>query len=294
MMGRCRNDKAEPAPLEAINKYRITGNEEDGPSKDRFQADFSDSRPEKSPWNIRLSEIFLDDYMQQRQPVGRVRDISDYFFTYLGSLRANHRNKTTANSTGRGTVHDDGAKRKRIDQRKLSVRSSPWPCHTHCTNSLINYQRFHCQLSALRYYELDRFIKPLTEMSHTVLSDDESDHDGGTNLGRSRYAIVNEVWRSDELCKWLRTIDLLGFGEKWDGRQVARRGNSRRIRIHSNRSKDGTAVAGLPQNFYDPGWLSSLKEYERKLLKVKPPLDLTFSETEQLCVFLYSSVVSQV
>ena len=124
-------------------------------------------------------------------------------------------------------------------------------------------------------------------MSHAVLSDDESDHENGTNLGRSRYAIIKEAWRSDELIKWLRTIDLLAFGEKWDARNVARRGNNRRLRVHSTHSKDGTAIAGLPENCYDPGWLSSLKGYERNLLKVKPPLDMTFSEKAQLCVFLY-------
>ena len=58
-------------------------------------------------------------------------------------------------------------------------------------------------------------------MSHVVLSDDESDHENGTNLGRSCYAIVNEAWRSDELIKWLRTMDLLALGERWDGRHVA-------------------------------------------------------------------------
>jgi hypothetical protein len=125
-------------------------------------------------------------------------------------------------------------------------------------------------------------------MSHTVLSDDESDHENGTNLGCSRYAIVKEAWRSDDLIKWVRTMDLLAFGEKWDGRNVARRGNGRRLRVHSSRSKDGAAIAGLPENCYNPGWLSTLKEYERKSLNVKPPLDMTFSEKERLCVFLYS------
>ena len=53
-------------------------------------------------------------------------------------------------------------------------------------------------------------------MSHAVLSEDESDHEDGTNLGQSRYAIVKEAWRSDELIEWLRTIDLLACGEKWN------------------------------------------------------------------------------
>lgn len=132
---------------------------------------------------------------------------------------------------------------------------------------------------------LDRFVKPLSKMSHKVLSDDESDHENGTNLGRPCYSIVQEAWRSEELIKWLRTIDLLSLGEKWDGRLMAQRGNGRRFRVHSNRSKDGEAVFGLPENCYDSGWLSSLKEYERNSLQVKPPLDLTFSEQERSYVF---------
>lgn len=121
-------------------------------------------------------------------------------------------------------------------------------------------------------------------MSHAVLSDDESDHESGTNLGRGRYAIVKETWRSEEMIIWLRLIDLLACGEKWDGRSVARQGNSRRLRVHSSRLKDGVAVEGLPENCYDSRWLDSLKPYERELLDVQPPLNMELTEEERLCV----------
>jgi hypothetical protein len=121
-------------------------------------------------------------------------------------------------------------------------------------------------------------------MSHAALSDDESDHESGTNLGQGRYAIVREAWRSNEMIIWLRLIDLLACGEKWDGRNVARQGNSRRLRVHSSRLKDGVAVAGLPENCYDPHWLDSLEPYERELLDVQPPLDMQFSDEERWCV----------
>jgi hypothetical protein len=120
-------------------------------------------------------------------------------------------------------------------------------------------------------------------MSYAVLSEDESDHENGADLGRSRYAIVQEAWRSEDLVKWLRTIDLLAFGEKWAGRNVARRGNSRRLRIHSALSKDAEPVSGLPENCYEPNWLSSLNELDRKVLNIQPPLDMTFTEQEKLC-----------
>lgn len=120
-------------------------------------------------------------------------------------------------------------------------------------------------------------------MTSAVLSDDESDHEQGAHLGQSHYLIVNQAWRSKELVVWLRTMDLLACGEKWDGRHVARQGNSRRIRRHSSRSKDGTAVAGLPENCYDSGWLNSLKRYQRDKLDVQPPVDLTFSGEDKQC-----------
>ena len=123
-MGVTRNNKTEPAPKEAIDKYISSGKEEDGPSKDRFVADFSQASPKNSPWNVRLAEIFVNDYLQNGHPFRQLKDISDFFYTYLHSLRTNYRNRTTVNSTGRGTVNDDHSKRSRIEQRKKSVTSS--------------------------------------------------------------------------------------------------------------------------------------------------------------------------
>lgn len=123
------------------------------------------------------------------------------------------------------------------------------------------------------------------EMSYAVLSDDESDHENGTNLGRSRYSIVKEPWRSDELIIWLRMMDLLACGEKWAGRNVAHQGNSRRFRAHSSRSKHGVPVAGLPKNCYNPDWLDALGHFEREHLQVGPPQDMRFSEEERRYVF---------
>jgi hypothetical protein len=117
-------------------------------------------------------------------------------------------------------------------------------------------------------------------MSHTVLSDDESDHKNGTNLGRSCYVTVKEAWHLDELIKWLRLIDLLARSEKWDGRNVAKRGNVQRLCVHSTHSKEGVAVSGLPENCYNPHWLDSLKDYERQSLNIQLVINMTFLEEE--------------
>jgi hypothetical protein len=147
------------------------------------------------------------------------------------------------------------------------------------------YQHFDSQINALHYHGLCRFIKPLTQMSCVVLSDDESDDESGTNLGQGCYTIVREAWHSNELIIWLRLINLLACGEKWDGHNVARQGNSRRLRVHSSHLKDGVAVAGLPTNCYDSHWLNSLKPHERELLNVQAPLVMQFSDKEQQCTF---------
>jgi hypothetical protein len=128
-------------------------------------------------------------------------------------------------------------------------------------------------------------------MTHKALSDDESDHESGSNLGQSRYAIVKEDWRSDELIIWLRMIDLLACGEKWRVRLVAPVGNGRRLRVHSSRSKPGNAVIGLPENCYNSNWLKSLNSLERKLLNIKPAIDMTFTSKERSCALLYPSSI---
>ncbi|KAH9173933.1 hypothetical protein EDB89DRAFT_643451 [Lactarius sanguifluus] len=259
MMGRPHRTRAPPqsAPDEAVLKYNETLDDEDGPSKVLFQADLSAERPVNGPWNDRLFEIFLVDYARKHSD-NNVKDLSTYFMTYLQTLQTACRKMKT--TEGKAT-YEVNLRRSRVEKRKKT--------------------RFQSQISALHYYDLGRFIRPLTKMSHAVLSDDESDHENGTNLGQGRYAIVGEVWRSDELIKWLRMMDLLACGEKWDGRNVARQGNSRRLRLHSSRSKDGVAVSGLPENCYNPDWLNSLKRYERDLLDVQPPLDMQFSDEER-------------
>jgi hypothetical protein len=123
MMGRTRNDKIEPAPEEAVLKYKHTGKDEDGPSMDPFRADFSERHPGDSPWNIRLAEIFLNDYTQKGHPFRNLKEVSDYFFTYLQSLQRTHRKMATTAPSGTGTVHEEHSRRNRIHQRKKTVRA---------------------------------------------------------------------------------------------------------------------------------------------------------------------------
>ena len=121
MMGRPhrKNIPPEPAPEEAILKYNRTCNDEDGPSKDQFQPDFSTTPLANSPWNCRLLEIFVGDYVQKGLSDGNVNDLEKYFMTYLQTLQTSRRKMRTT-SEGR-TVYEASSQCGRIDKRKKSV-----------------------------------------------------------------------------------------------------------------------------------------------------------------------------
>jgi hypothetical protein len=122
MMGRTGSDGVEAALEETILNYKRTGKDEDGPSLDLFRADLSGGRPEKSPWNIRLAEIFTDDYTKKKLPFRQLKEVTDFFLTYILSLQSAHRKMTRASTSGRGTVHESVSKNNRIRGRKKSVR----------------------------------------------------------------------------------------------------------------------------------------------------------------------------
>ena len=130
MMGRRHrtNTPLKPAPEQAVLKYNKTLDDEDGPSKDKFQVDLLTTPCAKSAWNLRLFEIFVGDYAKGR-PDDNVKDLSTYFMTYLQSLQINHRKMTTINE-GR-TVYEASSQRSRIEKRKKTVRSSQFLIHIH-------------------------------------------------------------------------------------------------------------------------------------------------------------------
>ena len=128
-------------------------------------------------------------------------------------------------------------------------------------------------------------------MTFVALSNDESNHKNSTNVGQCHYAIVQEEWRLEELIRWLWMINLFACREKWDRCNVARPGNCKRLCIVSTHSKSGEAVHELLENCYNPSWLGALKCYEREDLKVRPAIDMTFTEDEQVCTFWFCHFV---
>lgn len=139
-MGRTCDIEAEPAPEAAVLHFKQTGKAEDGPSVDRFRPDFSEKRPERSLWNLRLVEVFTNDYVQKGLPLKEVKEVSRFFLEHLTSLQARHRRLSRTAASGRGTVHDEFQRRRRIEERKKTVRSIPFvhvTILTHLTKSLL-------------------------------------------------------------------------------------------------------------------------------------------------------------
>ena len=122
MMRRTRGNKVELAPKETVFKYKQTGKEEDGPSMELFRPDFSDALPESNPWNIRLAEIFADNYTKNNLPFSQLRDVSKYFLQYLRSLKSAHSMMTTNATSREGTLHEQASRYNRTRNRKISVR----------------------------------------------------------------------------------------------------------------------------------------------------------------------------
>lgn len=125
-MGRTNGVDVEPVPEAAVLRFKHTEKAEDGPSAAQFQPDFSEKNPEKSLWNRRLVEVFTNDYIQNGLPLNEVKEVPRFFMSYLKSLQDTHRKKSTTAPSGRGTVRDDVQKRRRIEERKKTVESTPF------------------------------------------------------------------------------------------------------------------------------------------------------------------------
>lgn len=105
--------------MEAILNYKSTLKEEDGPSVDHFQVDFSEKSPERSGWNRRLCEIFVEDYVKKGLPISEVKKLPDFFMTYLDTLQ-NANIKATATAE-KARAHKEASQRNRIEKRKKTV-----------------------------------------------------------------------------------------------------------------------------------------------------------------------------
>ena len=113
----------------------------------------------------------------------------------------------------------------------------------------------------------------MTSLRTEGTSSDERDSD----LVRvpPRYLIHKLEWRSAELTRFLRTLDLLHISTRFTEKGQPTPGNWPRYRVHSSIVDNiSPVVKGLPLNFYDSEWLLDLDPEHRAQLGDKPPLEL--------------------
>lgn len=149
-----------------------------------------------------------------------------------------------------------------------------------------------------------RFVPALQQLSSGGMSEDESDHapdsedsgDEAQNQDRGsqrapqgrRYRIIDSQWRSPEVTKWLRTMDLVYTGTKFHEDHTSMPGNQFRQRYPSIGSDEvpsqvriGRPIIGLPRNFYDAQWLQTLSPQQIEELGIQPEVDINFSVDER-------------
>jgi len=112
------------------------------------------------------------------------------------------------------------------------------------------------------------------------MSGDESDRGLRSSSSPAKdYFIIRPVWRSQEVSRWLRVMDLVHLDRRFaaDGRLT--RGKLARCRLPSNKVDQlATPITMLPSNFYDADWLSSLSAKEVRRLKLQPAVNLAHTE----------------
>ncbi|KAI0026656.1 hypothetical protein K488DRAFT_92149 [Vararia minispora EC-137] len=125
-------------------------------------------------------------------------------------------------------------------------------------------------------YPALRYLLPSIQAMGSEHSDDESDHEGDRPL----YKVSKQAWRSVELDRFLRLLDLLYLRSKFKSNGVASPGTWPRRRVSSGQVIPGTVLIGLPTNFYDLNWMknldaSGLRELDiRDHVSLEPPFEL--------------------
>ena len=108
------------------------------------------------------------------------------------------------------------------------------------------------------------------------ISEDEPDWRSATGKIPSNYFVVRPVWRSEEVSSWLQVIDNVYLARRFsaDGRVTP--GNWVRNRVRCGKIDQMAApIKGLPVNFYDKEWLTSLPPKKRRALRIGETSDLT-------------------
>ena len=111
------------------------------------------------------------------------------------------------------------------------------------------------------------------------MSEDEPDWRSASGKIPTNYFVVRPAWRSEEVTSWLQVIDGVHLARRFmtDGRVTV--GNWVRNRVRCGKTNQmAVPIRGLPVNFYDREWLSSLSPRKKLTLRVGEAVDISHTE----------------
>jgi len=233
-------------------------------------------------WNAQAAEIFADAFLSEDE---LSREFSDReaillaFIVHLITLQKRHRQPILRAMMTEAEVNGERNKQKQKarEQRKRGVGYSIFPpsavFHT--------LQLFRRRMNATKDYEADHLLKTLSTSfwaycTPEVMSDDETDSEWDGPVNRAPHFIKTLKWCNPDVINFFRVLDALYFSTRFKGNKWSP-GRFPHTRVPSVRLKGCDAVPGLPVNFYRPQWLLQLSDIERRKLKTRPAIDLTFS-----------------
>lgn len=226
-----------------------------GPSITNFKLDFGATL--RSPWNDVLVKIFVETFKATEDGAERLdEEIIEEFATHYQHLRAKYKRQICASSAVRS--------RRNVRRNRKATT--------------LKYRREGCY----RFTQLDHFQPFVELLGVNGMSEDESDHENGTRTGTRAYHVKALFWRAKtrEFQAFLEILDMLYMSTKFKVDGTPKAGNWPRVRVRDGKDPQykATAVAGLPENFYDADYLARLRQNDpRTLVKlnIQPAIDLT-------------------
>ncbi|KAH9021466.1 hypothetical protein EDB85DRAFT_1871863, partial [Lactarius pseudohatsudake] len=256
---------------------------------DDFRLDFSARPFRKSVWNQQAARVFTEVYLSSD---GSNEDAPTVKEEFLGRLKRIHDQYCIFLQTSEENAQDSDDEMESMPRK--SRRNS-------AAAKRQSYQLFQSRLTAIQSHtSMRRFVPTLHMLSSGGMSEDESDHDlasedegdqaegenGRRRVPRSapqrrQFKITKSQWRSPEVTKWLRIMDLLHIGTRFNDDGTPMPGNQARERYPSNKTQTGRPITGLPRNFYNAEWLTTLSPGQLVDLDVQPEVDISFTVDER-------------
>ncbi|KAJ3532395.1 hypothetical protein NMY22_g7762 [Coprinellus aureogranulatus] len=254
-------------PLGRVTRYAETLQPEHGPTLEDFQLflDFKSVSPDArrycNIWNKRGCEIFVPDFVQEF-PIylGHEAVVKDVFMTHIRQLENqfkayNMRNQEEAQRNA--IIARKQQLRRKICARRINIIESCRDGEGGVMDTLADTAR--------------------KQIDWRCCSGDETDGDG-------EHAITDLPWRSEEVRKLFRIVDLAGLARRFPDGVNPSTGEFPRVRYdpaanraRKHRKEDpyrSEAPPGLPENFYDKKWLKERDPLEKKALKMTAKVEI--------------------